>query len=238
VAADRHRDRGARPVRPRAWPGVTLGAFLANVTADEPVGTAVGIALGNTLEAVSAAWCLRQVAFQPALARLRDAWRWRSSGRREHDPRRDDRDGQPVRRRRAALEPPSGPSGGRGGWATRSAPSSSRRSCSCGRHGSPARPKGDLLESAGLLLATLSMGLAVFVVHAAAPLSGYPLHYVVFPLVIWAALRFGPRGTGDRDAARVRRSRSGTPSAAPARSPQRRRTSGSSRCSSTWRSSP
>src|SRR5258705_12216654 len=57
----------------RAWPGVTLGAFLANVTADEPVLTAAGIAIGNTLEAVSAAWCLRRLAFRPDLARLRDA---------------------------------------------------------------------------------------------------------------------------------------------------------------------
>ncbi len=34
------------------WPGVLLGAFLANVTTDVPVYTAAGIAVGNTLEAV------------------------------------------------------------------------------------------------------------------------------------------------------------------------------------------
>src|SRR4051794_16226074 len=33
------------------WPGVLLGAFLANVTTDVPVYTAAGIAVGNTLEA-------------------------------------------------------------------------------------------------------------------------------------------------------------------------------------------
>src|SRR5258708_5828947 len=35
----------------RAWPGVMLGAFLANATAHEPPWTAFGIAIGNTLEA-------------------------------------------------------------------------------------------------------------------------------------------------------------------------------------------
>ena len=34
------------------WPGVLLGACLANVTTDVPVYTAAGIAVGNTLEAV------------------------------------------------------------------------------------------------------------------------------------------------------------------------------------------
>jgi integral membrane sensor domain MASE1 len=54
------------------WPGVLLGAFLANVTTDVPVYTAVGIAVGNTLEAVVGAWLLERVGFRPTLLRLRD----------------------------------------------------------------------------------------------------------------------------------------------------------------------
>src|SRR2546422_2919651 len=47
----------------RFWPGVALGAFLANVTAPhEHLGTALAIATGNTLEAVTAAWLLWRVA--------------------------------------------------------------------------------------------------------------------------------------------------------------------------------
>src|SRR5262249_31145607 len=42
----------------RVWPGITLGAFLANATAHEPLATAGGIALGNTLEALAGAWLL------------------------------------------------------------------------------------------------------------------------------------------------------------------------------------
>src|SRR5262245_20864994 len=38
---------------PRMWPGVALGAFLANyLLKQESLGTAAGITLGNTLEAV------------------------------------------------------------------------------------------------------------------------------------------------------------------------------------------
>src|SRR5262245_28681472 len=57
----------------RVWPGIMLGAFLANATAHESLATAAGIALGNTLEALAAAWMLRRlVKFDPALERVRD----------------------------------------------------------------------------------------------------------------------------------------------------------------------
>jgi integral membrane sensor domain MASE1/anti-sigma regulatory factor (Ser/Thr protein kinase) len=54
------------------WPGVLLGAFLANVTTDVPVYTAAGIAVGNTLEAFVGAWLLERFGFRPTLLRLRD----------------------------------------------------------------------------------------------------------------------------------------------------------------------
>jgi signal transduction histidine kinase/integral membrane sensor domain MASE1/ActR/RegA family two-component response regulator len=57
----------------RAWPGVALGAFVANVTAHEPVATAAGIAVGNTLEAVAGATLLAAFGFRPAIDRVRDA---------------------------------------------------------------------------------------------------------------------------------------------------------------------
>src|SRR2546426_10328467 len=56
----------------RVWPGIALGAFLANVTAREPVLTAAGIAAGNTLEALVGAWLLRRASFHTALDRLQD----------------------------------------------------------------------------------------------------------------------------------------------------------------------
>src|SRR5689334_1735121 len=57
---------------PRIWPGIALGALLANATTNAPLATASGIAVGNTLEALVGAWLLRRlVPFDPSLERLR-----------------------------------------------------------------------------------------------------------------------------------------------------------------------
>ncbi|HEV8239200.1 MAG TPA: MASE1 domain-containing protein [Thermoanaerobaculia bacterium] len=45
---------------PRVWPGIALGALLANLTANEPLLVAMGIAAGNTLEALVGRWLLQQ----------------------------------------------------------------------------------------------------------------------------------------------------------------------------------
>src|SRR5687767_1278256 len=55
------------------WPGVALGAFLANVWTDVPLYTAAGITVGNTLEALVGAYLLVAVArFRPSLERVID----------------------------------------------------------------------------------------------------------------------------------------------------------------------
>ena len=57
----------------RFWPGVALGAFLANITSSEPLLVALGIMAGNTLEAVIGAWLLSRVpGFRASLERMRD----------------------------------------------------------------------------------------------------------------------------------------------------------------------
>jgi len=57
----------------RLWPGLFVGAFLANWATHEPPLVAFGIAVGNTLEAVLGAWLLRHgVGFSNSLDRLRD----------------------------------------------------------------------------------------------------------------------------------------------------------------------
>src|SRR5437870_3802685 len=58
----------------RVWPGVLLGAFLANFFTPVPVATAVGIAVGNTLEAVSAGVLLRSLNFRNSFDRARDVF--------------------------------------------------------------------------------------------------------------------------------------------------------------------
>jgi integral membrane sensor domain MASE1/anti-sigma regulatory factor (Ser/Thr protein kinase) len=57
----------------RLWPGVALGAFLANSWTGVPFYTVLGITTGNTLEALAGAFLLQRVAgFRPSLERVRD----------------------------------------------------------------------------------------------------------------------------------------------------------------------
>ena len=57
----------------RIAPAILLGAFLANLASGEPSWVAAGIAIGNTLEAVSAAFLLRRwVGLQSPFYRIRD----------------------------------------------------------------------------------------------------------------------------------------------------------------------
>jgi len=56
------------------WPGVFLGAVVANILTGAPLLIAGGIGIGNTLEALLAAYALTRLAkFHPAIDRVRDA---------------------------------------------------------------------------------------------------------------------------------------------------------------------
>jgi PAS domain S-box-containing protein len=58
---------------PRLWPAVWCGAFLANAATNAPLWTAAIIATGNTLEAVAATWVLRErPQFDVTLGRVAD----------------------------------------------------------------------------------------------------------------------------------------------------------------------
>src|ERR1051325_902776 len=46
----------------RLWPGVFLGAFLVNITTQGSPATSLGIATGNTLEALLGAWMIGRFA--------------------------------------------------------------------------------------------------------------------------------------------------------------------------------
>lgn len=54
------------------WPGIAIGAFAVNVWQGAPPSAAVGIAVGNTMEAVLAAYLLRRAGFRPSFDRLKD----------------------------------------------------------------------------------------------------------------------------------------------------------------------
>jgi PAS domain S-box-containing protein len=57
----------------RVWPGILLGAFLANFMNATPAGTSLAIAIGNTLEAILGAWLISRYADgRKVFARARD----------------------------------------------------------------------------------------------------------------------------------------------------------------------
>jgi signal transduction histidine kinase len=59
----------------RIWPGVFIGALIANLLTGAPALAAAGIAAGNTLEAVAGAYALTRVpGFQMRLDSLRDVF--------------------------------------------------------------------------------------------------------------------------------------------------------------------
>ena len=176
------------------WPGIFAGALAANAIAAEPLVTAAGVAAGNTLEALAGAWLLRRaIGFDPRLGRLGDvlglvglaavvsttisasigAASLILTGVQQRGVLASvwwtwwvgDAIGDLVVAPVLLT------------WAVR--PSDRARG----------RP-GEALA----LAASLGVIAAIVFVGPLDPLGVRPLEYAVFPVVIWAALRFGPRG--------------------------------------------
>jgi PAS domain S-box-containing protein len=57
---------------PRYWPAVALGAFVSNATSGVSPEVAAAISVGNTLEALAGMYLLHRVDFRPSLERARD----------------------------------------------------------------------------------------------------------------------------------------------------------------------
>jgi PAS domain S-box-containing protein len=181
----------------RLWPGVALGAFVANATHNEPLLTAGGIAVGNTLEGLVGAYLLRRVVdFRNSLDRFRDVLGFVALA------------AGLSTLVSATIGTASLCLGGVEPWA---------------RFGPiwwvwwvgdamgdlvvaplllvwAARPQSDwqgrqVLEASGLFIALIAVSQIVFGDGLTKFLANYSLEYVVFPLVIWTAIRFGQPGT-------------------------------------------
>lgn len=53
------------------WPAIALGAFLVNWSLGAPIGVAIGIAAGNTIEPIVGAYFLRRLGFLASLENLK-----------------------------------------------------------------------------------------------------------------------------------------------------------------------
>src|SRR3989442_1214530 len=60
----------------RMWPGILVGAFLVNLLTPQSIGVAAAIAMGNTLEALSAGVLLRALDFHISFDRARDVFKF------------------------------------------------------------------------------------------------------------------------------------------------------------------
>jgi len=181
----------------RVWPGVAAGAFLVNYTTFGSLLTSLLIAAGNTLEAVAAAALIERFANGTrALLSGRDVFRfvlyagmlstmispfvgvtslalagfadWQRYGAVWLTWWLGDVGGNLVVAPFLVL------------WAT-SPPVDWRTSRS--------------LEAAALLLAIVVLGTFVIWPWPPLPESGYPPAFLSFPLILWAAFSFGPRGS-------------------------------------------
>jgi integral membrane sensor domain MASE1 len=73
MATDRHRSCSGAAFLDFASGPLFFRAFIANITTNTPLLTSIGIASGNTLEALTAAWLLQRfVGFDRSLHRFRD----------------------------------------------------------------------------------------------------------------------------------------------------------------------
>lgn len=171
----------------RVWPGILLGGFVLNLTGTIAPLAALTIAGGNTLEALLGAWLLTSVGFRPSLERLRDVLAL-VLGAIASAPVSATIGVTVLAIYRGTAAIPDWTiwttwiSGDAIGivlitplilaWAA----------------GSPLRvSRRDVIEGSAL---------AILVIASAVALWRAPVSYVysIFPLAIWGALRFGPRG--------------------------------------------
>jgi signal transduction histidine kinase len=179
----------------RLWPAIALGAFLTNFITGAPVAVAIGMSIGNALEAVVCTTILKHARVRPALNALHDVLTL------------------------VLLAVPPGTLisatfgvgsmwlGGVIAW-----PSVPVTWCTWwfgdtmsllllppflftwSTHTLAIPSRKRLLELGLLSMCVLVIGLFVFLGLFPPRHWAYPVTHLVFPPLIWAALRFGPRG--------------------------------------------
>lgn len=181
---------------PELWPGIALGVGLLSLSTGLPLLPSLGIAAGNTLEAYLAVRLLRHWHVEGCfLNRARDVFTWILMA--------------------GLFSTLVGASIGVSSLWLGQVMGGSRAEevllvrwlgdatsnlllapllLAWSQRGSEPWRLARILESIGLGLAVVGVGCLVFGKQAVAQASHYPLEFLPFPVVMWAAVRFGPRG--------------------------------------------
>ncbi len=179
----------------RWWPGIVIGDLIGNAGTGAPLASVLGIAGGNILETLVCAWLLqRHAGFRGELVRIRDVIALLVLG-------------SACAALSAFVGPASLALGGVFEWsiywsvwlqwwmgdATGVVVLAPLLLAWWGRIG-PALPRKALMEALLLGATTLVIGEAVFGGFGMVREGYYPAALALFPLAVWAALRFGLRG--------------------------------------------
>ena len=178
----------------RVAPGVWLGALAANLAAHATLPAAVGIATGNTLEALLGAWLLRRAQFHTSLGRVRDVLALFGLAALV-SPAASATIGL-ASLSLAGVQPWTsfGPLWGR--WWLGDASADLLLAPFLLTWGRPSPPRwsgGPAIEAAAIFASAVAIALLAF--GDVGVLPAMPdFAYAVFPVGVWAALRLGPRG--------------------------------------------
>jgi signal transduction histidine kinase/ActR/RegA family two-component response regulator len=177
---------------PRCWPGVAAGAFLANLTSGELAWTAAGVAVGNTLEAVVGARLLARLGFDPAVERVRDVLALVVTAAVATPISATI--GVASLSASGLIPPGAGPLATWIIWWVGDAMGALLVTPLLLTLAAPPRtPSVRGWEPLALMAAVVGVAAPLFLRAAPEGSAAPPLEYLVFPLVIWAALSFGPR---------------------------------------------
>lgn len=182
----------------RLWPGVFVGAFLVNVTTNGTWAAALGIATGNTLEAVAATFLVNRYANgRHAFERSTDVFRFVGLAALASPALGATIGVTTLALAEGAVRANFGPI-----WATwwlgdASAAVVLAPGLILWTNRTPLRRDAPMvLESLAMGFTLFGVGLVVFGFGRYAPAwDGLPLAYLFIPVFCWTAFRLGPRGT-------------------------------------------
>ena len=177
---------------PRCWPGILAGAFVANVARDEPVWVALGVAAGNTLEGLAGAALLHRARFQTTVERVRDVFALVATA--VTATTISATVGVATLWVSGLIPPGAGVASTWVVWWVGDAMGAllvTPLLLTLTEHRPAVRARP--IDAAALLAAVVGVGALVFLSSPGEGTTALPLEHLVYPLVIWAALRFHQR---------------------------------------------